>query len=42
MLKFDIFALIDAMPMRREEMRQKSRSRESNRATPGATGVGEQ
>jgi len=38
----DIFALIDAMPMRREEMRQKSRSRESNRATPGATGVGEQ
>ncbi len=38
----DIFALIDAMPMRREEMRQKSRSRESNRATPGATGVAEQ
>jgi len=26
----DIFALIDAMPMRREEMRQKSQSDESN------------
>jgi bifunctional DNA-binding transcriptional regulator/antitoxin component of YhaV-PrlF toxin-antitoxin module len=26
----DIFALIDAMPMRQEEMRQKIRGRESN------------
>ena len=34
----DIFALIDAMPMRQEEMRQKIRGRESNRADPGETG----
>ena len=30
----DIFALIDAMPMRREEMRQKSRTGESDTAAP--------
>ena len=30
----DIFDLIDAMPMRREEMRQKSRTGESDTATP--------
>jgi hypothetical protein len=30
----DIFALIDAMPMRREEMRQKSRTGESETAAP--------
>jgi hypothetical protein len=42
MLKFDIFTLIDAMPMRREEMRQKSRSRESNTAAPGETDVAEE
>jgi hypothetical protein len=30
----DIFALIDAMPMRREEMRQKSRTGESNTRAP--------
>ena len=35
----DIFSLIDAMPMRQEEMRQKSRSRQSNGAAPGETGA---
>ena len=30
----DIFALIDAMPMRREEMRQKSRTRGSGLDKP--------
>jgi len=30
----DIFALIDAMPMRRQEMRQKSRTGESGTAAP--------
>ena len=30
----DIFALIDSMPMRREEMRQKRRTRESGTAAP--------
>jgi hypothetical protein len=30
----DIFALIDAMPIRREEMRQKNRAGESDTAEP--------
>jgi hypothetical protein len=34
----DIFALIDAMPMRREEMRQKSRTGESDTAAPNKSG----
>ena len=34
----DIFALIDAMPMRQEEMRQKSRIGESDTAAPNNSG----
>jgi len=34
----DIFALIDAMPMRQEEMRQKSRIGESDTAAPNKSG----
>jgi hypothetical protein len=34
----DIFALIDAMPMRREEMRQKSQTGESDTAAPNKSG----
>jgi len=34
----DIFTLIDAMPMRQEEMRQKSRIGESDTAAPNNSG----
>ena len=37
----DIFALIDAMPMRREEIRQKSRIGESDTATSNKSGGSE-
>ena len=34
----DVFAMIDAMPMRQEEMRQKSRIGESDTAAPNKSG----
>jgi hypothetical protein len=37
----DVFALIDAMPMRQEEMRQKKRRNGSDTATPNKSGNAE-